>query len=131
MKETIYVKPELSEMAQIIIFVERILKKHHASTRSIFQIGIIADEIFSNIVHYSGANEAAVECDIADGVLTMCFYDNGRPYDPTGKEDPDITLPAAERKIGGLGIFMVKEMVQGMEYIYNQGYNILTIHKLL
>ena len=59
----------------------------------------------------------------------MTFSDRGMPYNPLEKLDPDITLSAEERQIGGLGIFMVKKSVDVMEYTYKYGQNILTIRK--
>ena len=61
--------------------------------------------------------------------VVISFIDNGIPYDPLAKEDPDITLPAEERAIGGLGIFMVKETMDDISYEYKDGQNILTIKK--
>ena len=61
--------------------------------------------------------------------MVLRFADNGRPYDPTKKADPDITLSAEERDIGGLGIFMVKKSMDEIAYEYTDGFNILTIQK--
>ena len=62
---------------------------------------------------------------------SFTLIDTGVPYDPLQKPDPDVTLPAEERQIGGLGIYMVKKSMDGMEYEYRNGQNILTIRKLL
>ena len=61
--------------------------------------------------------------------MTVTFIDRGVPYDPLEKEDPDVTLSAEERGIGGLGIFMAKKAVDDMQYVYRDGQNILTISK--
>ena len=61
----------------------------------------------------------------------LTFIDQGVPFDPMQKEDPDITLPASERQIGGLGIYMVKKSMDGVSYRYEDGCNILTIMKYL
>ena len=62
-------------------------------------------------------------------VMTLVFADSGIPYDPLKKEDPDVTLPARERQIGGLGIFMTKRIMDETEYEYRDGKNILTLRK--
>ena len=62
-------------------------------------------------------------------VRMMTFIDNGVPYDPLAKEDPDTTLSAEERSIGGLGIFMVKKTMDDITYEYKDGQNILKIRK--
>jgi len=64
-------------------------------------------------------------------MAVITFIDRGRPYDPTAKEDPDITLPADERAIGGLGIFMVKKTMDDVSYSYINGCNVLTLKKKL
>ena len=68
-------------------------------------------------------------CQLGENAVTVRFADNGRPYDPTQKEDPDVTLSAEERGIGGLGIFMVKQMMDEVAYSYQDGRNILTLEK--
>ena len=63
--------------------------------------------------------------------VTITFIDRGVPYDPLAKEDPDVTLSAQERKIGGLGIFMTKKAMDDVSYEYKDGQNILTLIKNL
>ena len=61
----------------------------------------------------------------------ITFIDSGMPYDPLARPDPDVTLPAEEREIGGLGIYMVKKSMDNISYEYKDGKNILTIKKYL
>ena len=68
---------------------------------------------------------------LKDGKVTLRFSDNGRPYDPTEKPDPDTTQSAEEREVGGLGIFMVKKLMDEVTYEYADGSNILTLVKSL
>ena len=91
------------------------------------KVSIAVDEIYSNIVNYSGAELATISYEIKDGRLYMTFTDDGIPYNPLEAEEPDVTLSAEERKIGGLGIFMVKKMTESMEYTYEDGKNILSL----
>ena len=63
--------------------------------------------------------------------VTITFIDNGVPYDPLAKEDPDVKLSAEQREVGGLGIFMTKQMVDDVHYKYQDGKNILTLKKNL
>ena len=95
------------------------------------KVSIAVDEIYSNIVNYSGADLATISYEIKDGRLYMTFTDDGIPYNPLEAEEPDITLSAEERKIGGLGIFMVKKMTESMEYTYEDDKNILSLVILL
>jgi len=98
------------------------------------QIDIAIDELFGNIAHYAYNTEvgnATVRVDISEAPLAVIitFIDNGVPYDPLGKDDPDITLSAEEREIGGLGIYMVKKSMDEITYEYKDGQNILKIKK--
>jgi len=97
------------------------------------QIRIAVDEIFSNIARYAysiktgGATvRIAVDTDI-----TIEFEDNGTAYDPLAKDDPDVSLSADEREIGGLGLFIVKNLMDSVEYRRDGSKNILTIKKRL
>ena len=91
------------------------------------KVSIAVDEIYSNIINYSGAELATISYEIKDGRLYITFTDDGIPYNPLEAEEPNITLSAEERKIGGLGIFMVKKMTESMEYTYEDEKNILKL----
>ena len=91
------------------------------------KVSIAVDEIYSNIINYSGAEIATISYEIKDGRLYITFTDDGIPYNPIKAEEPDVTLSAEERKIGGLGIFMVKKMTESMEYTYEDDKNILSL----
>ncbi len=91
------------------------------------KVSIAVDEIYSNIINYSGAELATISYEIKDGRLYITLTDDGIPYNPLEAEEPDITLSAEERKIGGLGIFMVKKMTESMEYTYEDEKNILKL----
>lgn len=100
------------------------------------QIDVAVDELFSNIAHYaydSGVGPATVRVELMEDPpsVIISFIDSGVPYDPLKKEDPDTSLPAEERQIGGLGIYMVKKSMDAMEYEYKDGQNILKITKKL
>ena len=98
------------------------------------KIDIAIDEIFSNIAHYaygSDTGDATVRVEITEEphAAVITFIDNGVPYDPLAKDDPDMTLSIDDREIGGLGIFMVKKSMDEVSYEYRDGQNILTIKK--
>ena len=73
--------------------------------------------------------QVTIECIVTNEMITLIFTDNGMPYNPTGNADPDMTLSAEERSIGGLGIYMVKKTMDEVHYEYRDGNNILTIKK--
>ena len=95
------------------------------------QIGIVIDEVFSNIVRYAydrSAGSVAVRMAVDDDI-TIEFEDSGIAFNPLAHDDPDISLPAEERELGGLGIFMVKKIMDSVEYRREGNKNILTIRK--
>lgn len=98
------------------------------------QIDLAVEEIFVNIAHYSGSEEAVINCTYevsgaGIGILQIVFIDSGKPFNPLEKEDPDITLSAEERNIGGLGIFLTKKFMDSVDYEYFAGKNTLKIRK--
>ena len=83
--------------------------------------------------YHSGIGKAKIRLDLLPDprAVQLTFIDSGMPYDPLAKEDPDITLPASKRQIGGLGIFMAKKLMDDIEYEYLGGKNILRMKKYL
>ena len=114
-------------------FVEGILAPMEGSMKSQMQINMAIDEIYSNIVKFSGATKVTLIVEIRKATLTtrLTFVDNGKPYDPIKQADPDISLPAEEREIGGLGIFIVKKTMDSVSYRRNGDNNELAITKTL
>ncbi len=100
------------------------------------QLDVIIDEVFSNICRYAygaGAGDASV-CFRFDGEkneVSLTFRDRGIPYDPLESREPDVTLSAEEREIGGLGIFLVKQLADGVRYERDGDTNVLTVTKKL
>jgi anti-sigma regulatory factor (Ser/Thr protein kinase) len=98
------------------------------------QIEIAAEEVFVNIANYAYAPDkgrATVRVEVSGDpvMVTITFIDQGMPYDPLEREDPDVTLKAEDRPVGGLGIFMVKKTMDDVSYEYKNGRNILKLKK--
>jgi anti-sigma regulatory factor (Ser/Thr protein kinase) len=115
-------------------FVNEQLEAYDCPMKAQMQIDIAIDELFGNIAHYAYNPEigsATVRVEVIEDPLSVVitFIDNGIPYDPLKKEDPNTTLSADEREIGGLGIFMVKKTMDDIIYEYKDGQNRLTIVK--
>ena len=124
----------IDNLPEVTDFVDEVLGKMGCSVKIQMQIDIAVEELFVNIAHYAykGKNGKAKLCikTIDDpSTISITFIDSGTPYNPLQKEDPDISLSADERKIGGLGIFMVKKSMNEMFYEYKNGQNQLTIVK--
>ena len=115
-------------------FVNEQLEALDCPMKAQMQIDIAIDELFGNIAHYAynpeiGQATVRVEVTEAPLAVVITFIDNGIPYDPLAQEDPDTSLSAEERSIGGLGIYMVKKSMDEISYEYKDGQNILTIKK--
>ena len=110
-------------------FVDDILTKAQFSQKASTKIRIAMDEIFSNVCYYSGANEITVGCKIKDREASIYFEDDGMPYNPLEKPDPDVTELLEERKAGGLGIYLVKKRMDKTLYEFVEGRNRLVIVK--
>ena len=128
---SITVVPSMETVSQVAEFMETEMEKFEVSPKISMKLLIAIDEIYSNIVRYSGATEATVSINKVENYLKLQFKDNGKPYNPLEAEEPDITASAEDRSIGGLGIFMVKKMLDNVEYSYVDNYNILTLTKNL
>ena len=135
MKE-ITVKAVRENLAEVLSFIEAELEQADCPIKAQMQTGVAAEEIFVNIASYAypdGAGSATVRMEITGEPKTavITFIDSGIPYDPLAKPDPDVTLSAEERGIGGLGIFMTKKLMDEVVYEYKDGHNILTLKKQL
>ena len=95
------------------------------------QIDLAVEEIFVNIAHYSGSAEAIINTSFENDKLEVTFSDSGVPFNPLAKPDPDITLNAEEREIGGLGIYLTKKFMDTVSYEYKDGMNCLRIIKFV
>ena len=121
---------------QVLAFIDRHLEAVDCPMKIQMQIDVAVEEIFVNIAKYAyapdkGNARVRVEVDEEPVTVTITFVDHGTPYDPLAKEDPDVTLSAEERPIGGLGIFMVKNTMDDVFYEYKDGQNILSLKKNL
>ena len=124
----------IENIETVIDFVNGQLEEIKCPLKAQMQIDIAIDELFGNIAHYAYNPEtgpATVRVEVTEDpiAVVITFIDRGVPYDPLKKEDPDITLSAEERAIGGLGIFMVKKTMDEISYEYKDGKNILRIKK--
>ncbi len=124
----------LEDIPRLTDYAEEWLANRGCGMKASVQISIAIDEIYSNIVRYAygeGSGPAEMELlplEDARGVRIV-FRDQGKPYDPLQKEDPDIARKLEDREVGGLGIFLVKKTMDDMRYAYEDGRNVLTLIK--
>ena len=116
----------------VLGFVEEELEALDCPMKLVMQITVSVEELFVNIAHYAypgGQGDMQLAIWDTDGVVSIRFSDHGIPFDPLAKADPDVTLSAEQRRIGGLGIYMVKKSMDSVHYVWEDGQNILTIAK--
>lgn len=118
----------------VTAFLDEILDEKDCPLKVRLQIDLALEEMYINIANYAytpktGEMELRVEFDEAERELTLVLIDSGIPYDPLAKKDPDVTLSAEKRKIGGLGIYLVKKTMDSMTYERRDGRNIVTMKK--
>ena len=128
------IEADTANLEKVTGFVDERLDAIGCPMKPKMQIDVAVEEIFVNIAHYAytpGKGSATVRVEVSDDPVTVSitFIDRGVPYDPLKKEDPDVTLSAEERGIGGLGIFMTKKIMDDVSYEYKNGQNILTLRK--
>lgn len=123
-------------LQELQTFVDERLEAANCPGKARMQIQLAVEEIFINIAHYAYAPEkgkATVRVEISEDpvTVTITFLDHGVPYDPLTREDPDLSLGAEEREVGGLGIFLTRRVMDDVAYEYKNGQNILTLKKKL
>ena len=130
------IEATVENIEKVTAFVESHLEALDCPLKAQTQIAIAIDELFGNIAHYAykpvtGPATVRVEVEESPLSVVITFIDNGKPYDPLAADDPDVTLSAEEREIGGLGVFLVKKTMDDITYEYKDGQNILKIKKAL
>lgn len=125
-------RADVEELDNVLAYVESILDEKDISPKTIVGYLVAVEEIFVNIASYAYNGEtgdANIDVIVDDNCIRTTFVDGGIEFNPLAKSDPDITAPVEEREIGGLGIYMVKKSMDGIEYERKDGKNILSFWK--
>ena len=125
---------KVEALADVLGFVEQMLDSFECSAKIQTAICLAVEEVFVNVAHYAyGDGEGDVDLSVAfeeeSRTVTFRIADRGVPFNPLKKQEPDITLSAEDRDIGGLGIFINKKIMDYIDYAYNNGENVLTMIK--
>ena len=126
----------IDNIEAVTSFVNEHLEAMGFPMKAQMQIDIAIDELFGNICHYAygsgtGTAKVRVEQLASEGSVRITFEDEGLPFNPLEHKDPDVTLGIEERGIGGLGIFMVKKIMDDVQYVRRGATNVLSIVKAL
>ena len=123
---------KIDQLDEVLAFSEEEFEKFDVPMKYIMALDVAIEEIFVNIAHYAyadGNGDMTLDIEKNDDLLSVEFSDSGMEFNPLEKDDPDITLSAEDRQIGGLGIFMVKKSMDDVKYRYENNKNILTLYK--
>ncbi|MBQ8913183.1 MAG: ATP-binding protein [Lachnospiraceae bacterium] len=132
----IIIEAKVDKLDEVISFIDSVLETAGCSMKTQIQIDVAVEEIFVNIANYAydydgGMATVRINIDDCTKRVEITFIDEGIPYNPLERTDPDVTLSVEERPIGGLGVYMVKKSMDEVTYDYREGKNILTIIKEL
>ena len=135
-KKAITVEASMEYLDKVTSFVEAFLEDYACPIKIAMKILLCVEELYANFVNYAyGSKDGNCTIELegkayeTENEVCICMRDQGVPFDPFAKEDPDITLSVDEREIGGLGIYMVKNIMDTVSYEYKQQENIVTITK--
>jgi serine/threonine-protein kinase RsbW len=135
MEEKIVINNQVEELSSIAVKIEELSEIWELSMPLTMNINLVLEESVSNIIFYAfpegGKHLIEITLSIIEKELTIIIIDDGIPFDPTAKEQPDTNLPADERPIGGLGIFLVRKIMDNVTYAREENKNILTLKKKL
>ncbi len=135
MTKELIIKNEISELNRLAEFIELLGEERGFDMALVMNLNLALEEVVSNIILYAYpekmGKEISIKCTDVDNSLIFIISDNGEQFDPTQMKDADITLSAEEREIGGLGIFLVRNIMDDMKYERVENKNILTIKKNL
>lgn len=134
--EYITIENEMSEMNKVHDFVDNLCMDLNLNSELTMSLNLAVEEIVANVIMYAYENSKNKKIDIAkeideNGNVIFTIIDSGIPFDPIEKSDPDINMPAEDRPIGGLGIFIVKQIMDEVKYFRVKNLNILKMKKYI
>ena len=133
MEKSIILANDISEITRLYEFIEEIGNDFSLSPDIVFNLNLVLEEAVVNVINYAYPKEEHqyiyLSATMKDGSIVLVLTDTGKEFDPTAAPEADISLSADERQIGGLGIFITKKTMDTVEYVYENGKNILTMIK--
>lgn len=133
MRKEIRIKNKISELEKVAQFVEEIGEELGLSMELQMNLNLVMEEMVTNVIFYAYPQDEEADIELlakSDGKeLTFVLSDQGKEFDPTAKEDADLDVNPAERELGGMGIFIVKNIMNKVTYQRLEGKNLLTMTK--
>ena len=135
MEKSIVLANEISEVSKLNDFIEEIGREFAIAPDVLFNLNLVLEEAIVNVINYAYPKEEHefiyLSASMHEGSIVLVLTDTGKAFDPTAAPEADITLSADERQIGGLGIFLIRQIMNEVKYERIDGKNILTMIKLL
>ncbi len=135
MEKKLVLKNQIAEINRLATFIEELGEELNLPSDLIFNLNLVLEEAISNVILYAYPKEEQQEIVLtakkSDKNLIFVLTDSGKEFDPTQAPDADVTLSAEERQIGGLGIFLIRQIMNKVEYQRIEGKNVLTLGKEL
>ena len=135
MEKKLVIKNDISEISKLATFIGELSEDLNFTPELNFNLNLVLEEAVSNVILYAYSKEVQKEitllANISDNNLIFVLTDSGKEFDPTKVPDADVTLSAEEREIGGLGIFLIRQIMDTVEYQRIDGKNVLTMRKQL
>lgn len=135
MEKKLTIENQIEQLAGVATFVEELGEELGLSVEHVFNFNLVLEEAMTNVIMYAypegETHEIWLTAIEQDGVVTFRVEDEGKAFDPTAVPDADVTLSAEERAIGGLGIFLIRQLMDEVEYQRVNGRNQLTMKKKL
>lgn len=128
----ITLKAKTDELDKLMALLEAQLETVKCPMRAMMQIQVAAEEAFVNVAHYaydSGEGSVNVYLDVRAHYASLTLEDSGKPYNPLARKEPDITIKAEDRPIGGLGVHLIRKNMDEVNYAYRDRKNLLTMTK--
>ena len=133
MKRHLTLHNDVGEIPQLAAFIDETAEEAGIDMAVAMSLNLAMEEAVVNVMNYAypagTVGDIDIDAECADGQRTFVISDSGTPFDPTQAHDPDVTLQAEDRAIGGLGIFLVRQIMDHIEYQYRDGKNILSLTK--
>ena len=129
MGKRLKLKPSMDDIGRLKPFVLDVAHGAGIDENETKRLRLAVEEVVANVINYGGASEITIHARVEKEQLVMTVEDDGKPFDPTQDSTTDLTVPPDQRPPGGLGVFFLRKMVDGLAYQRNEGHNILTIIK--
>ncbi|MBI3798316.1 MAG: ATP-binding protein [Deltaproteobacteria bacterium] len=132
---TVFFNNQLSEIERLGQIVNEFAERHQWSPQALFEVNVALEELLTNVISYAYEDtqdhEITLHLAFADGEMTAELEDDGQPFNPLEKAEPDLSTPLEERPIGGLGIFLARKFMTDLTYQRHDGKNLLKLKKTI